>query len=70
MKILGKSYFKILEVPLWCSSLRVWWCHCSGSGLILGPGNSICLGRAKKKNIFNLGIKVTFTQQTLSLQII
>ena len=35
-------------VPLWCSGLRIWSCHCSssghccGTGSILGPGTFTC----------------------------
>ena len=42
-------------VLLWCSSLRVQHCHCSGlgrhcgMGLIPGPGISACMGIAKKE---------------------
>ena len=27
------------RVPLWFSSLRIWWCHCYGSGHYCGPGS-------------------------------
>ena len=27
------------EVPLWCSGLRIWRCHCSGTSSIPGPGS-------------------------------
>ena len=36
---------RVQEVLLWCSELRIWHCHCSGSGhccasgSIPGPGN-------------------------------
>ena len=45
----------LLDFPLWCSGLRIK-CSCSygvgcsyGSDLILGLGNSIHLGRGRKK---------------------
>ena len=42
-------------VPVWCSRLRIWHCHCSGSGRwcgmgsIPGPGTSSCRRRGLKK---------------------
>ena len=42
-------------VPWWHRRLRIWSCHCSGSGhccgtgLISGPGNSICCKHGQKR---------------------
>ena len=52
--ILFTNILKNLGVPLWCSGLRIWCCHCSGlgpcCGSSLGPsGTSTRLGVAKKK---------------------
>ena len=32
----------IPRVPLWLSRLRIWWCHCCGTGLIPGLETSPC----------------------------
>ena len=43
------------RLPLWCSRLRIWWCHCSGLGHCCGEGSvpglgiSICQGASKMK---------------------
>ena len=36
-------------VPWWLSGLRIWHCHCCGSGSIPGQGTSSCLRCGKKK---------------------
>ena len=42
-------------VPLWCSRLRIWYCHhsnggrCCGVDSIPGPGPFTCHGRSQKK---------------------
>ena len=41
-------------IPWWCSGLKIWCCHCCGSGhsssagLIPGPGTSLCYGNRWK----------------------
>ena len=46
---------------MWCSRLRIWHCHCSGSGHCYGMGwipgleTSHALGMAKKKENYNKG---------------
>ena len=47
---------KVSGVPLGHSRLRIWCCHCRGSGCccgmgsIPGPGTSTCHGQGQKKN--------------------
>ena len=57
---------KIPGVSLWHSQLRIWHCHCSGSGhccgmgLILGPGTSACHGcgqKGKNNHFFSILFK-------------
>ena len=33
----------------WLSGLRIWHCHCCGSGLIPDPGSCSCTAKRKKK---------------------
>lgn len=46
--------YNILEVPLWCSGLRIWYCYSCGSGHncnavnVPGPGTSTC-GRCSQR---------------------
>ena len=43
-------FFKLADnknnrgVPLWCSGLKIWRCHCSGSGCLCGAGSIPGLG--------------------------
>ena len=46
---------KCIGVPWWLSALRIWHCHCCGSGYscgagsIPGPGTFTCCGNGKKR---------------------
>ena len=40
-----------IYAPWWLSGLRMWWCHCCGSGLIPGPGISACHRHSPNKYI-------------------
>ena len=37
------------RVPWWLSRLKIWHCHCCGTGSILGPGTLHAVGASKKK---------------------
>ena len=43
------SHIRNTNVPWWLSGLRIWRCHCCGSGSIPGSGTAMCHGTAKKK---------------------
>ena len=40
---------KTLGVPWWPSRLKIWFCHCCGSGSIPGPGTSACQEKPKMR---------------------
>ena len=46
----------ILEVLLWCSGLRIWYCYCSGSGCSCGKAwelpHASSAAKKKKKIVF------------------
>ena len=79
--LLGSEELPGLEVPTWCSGLRVLCCcHCGSGGncstsLIPGPGTSTCCGCGQKKKVSrfkgenNRKTTVATTEQTAAMHL-